>query len=377
MDDSTRTGLSVRYNWPDIMKLTAIWMVFMLHSHLAGDLNLFLHDHSVAVFFFCSGFFVTKHLDLPLKQYAGHFFVRLMIPYFFFAAVSMIPIWLACPGAVSVSRMFAGVLLGMRDHIHSAALWFLPALFCTAVLYYLVVRLARRLSPSPVVRGAWIFAFAVLSRCIAGTVQPILSAIPLGSGGWALPWSADSALEYLPFYALGAWVFPHLKDFSFRGSVRTLPGLFFLLAGAAAAVFTVLCFFRPELSSAGIPAYARHPFVHGAVRTGYSFLVTLGVLFAALSLNRLTFLAKIGAQTLCCCGLELIFLLTFHSVQTLFGFSVPGWTPQMPAHPHQDIAAAACFAAFEIPVIVFVFAPFFRKYFPFLSGFSVKKDGNT
>lgn len=378
MDDSTRACCHpVRYNWPDIMKLIAIWMVFMLHSHMAGELNMFLHDHSIAVFFFCSGFFVPKYLDLPLKQYAGHFFVRLMIPYFFFAAVSMITVWLAGPGIQSVSRMSVCVLLGMRDHLHSPALWFLPALFCTAVLYWMTVRLAHRLSPHPLVRGAWIFVFAAVSCCIAKTIQPVLHAIPLGHGSWALPWSADSALEYLPFYALGAWAFPHLKDFSFRNSFRTLPGLIFLLAGAAALVFTVLCFFRPELSMTGIPSYTQHPFAHGAIRIAYSFPVTLGVLFAALCLNRLTFPAKLGAQTLCCCGLELIFLLTLASVQTLFDFSVPGWNIRNTPDQIQNIPASALFAVFEILVIVFLFVPFFRKYFPFLSGFSVKKDGNA
>jgi len=197
-----------RYNWPDIMKLLAIWMVFVLHSHLSGELAGFLRETSVAMFFFCSGFFAERKTELPFQEHARHYFMRLMVPYFFFAFVSMIPAFLEYP-VFSFRNLVAGTFLGMRDHLLVSTLWFLPSLFCTAVLYRLVLRISRRFSAGkPFVTGAWVLLISVIFWCFSGTVQPLLHAVGLGSGTLGLPWSVEFSMQYLLFYALGAMFFP-------------------------------------------------------------------------------------------------------------------------------------------------------------------------
>ncbi len=357
-----------RLNWPDVMKLLAIWMVFFSHSKQSGELGVFMRDHSVEIFFFCSGFFALHHINDRPVEYIKLYFRRLIIPYIFFSVAT----YLILPTEMYISpiRFFASTLLAMRGHTLVATLWFLPALFCEAVLFYILYRFTSYFTSKPGKQIAFLIALILPLWSLSGILYPYIAKISMfGVTEWKLPWSFDSVLEYLPFYAAGAFLFPFLEDVRTGETDKNRCFVVYVVL-TVCAIWTFLCILFPQLETFYQPFLPKS----GGIFCAYALkcilawpIVFTSVLIGFL-LNRLNFLATIGRQTFLFCCLEMIFTIFVFEIQKIFGFHLIWSHVAEPLSKTIYPIDGICFSILEIVVIYFIFVPFFRDVTPWVCG---------
>ena len=196
-EESVHMDHQERIGWIDNAK--AIGMFLIVWGHTSGidpDVEARIYAFHVPLFFFLAGTLVRPaHLSDGLAEWTRRNLRRLVVPYAFFWGLSY-GFWLlqailtnpaSLAGAARWTAPLAGLLYGTGEALEvNVTLWFFPALFCTAMLFWGVWR----------IRGRWCKASA-LAGC--GLIGPAL----FGFSGVRLPWSLEPALVAVVFYACG------------------------------------------------------------------------------------------------------------------------------------------------------------------------------
>ena len=147
-----------RLNYIDIAKCIAIICIVLGHTvgystHLV-PLRNFLYSFHVALFFMISGFLFK--VDKKPFEFIKNKFIRIMIPYFIWGLLFLIPYMLFSNGikntlninAISdIKALLLNLLYGNGNDWHlkqNSALWFLPALFTMEVIYYFIIKLINK-----------------------------------------------------------------------------------------------------------------------------------------------------------------------------------------------------------------------------------------
>jgi|GEM_PF-491085 len=128
----------------DAMKGAGILLVVFGHAVLAHDpqfrdnpLFIFVFSFTMPLFFFLSGWVLTRSLDRPAAAYLGRQFRRLVVPFFAWHAV-----YYAVRGSYA-SESLAGSYLDLL-HAPAVGLWFLWVLFLASGILFLAIRGMRR-----------------------------------------------------------------------------------------------------------------------------------------------------------------------------------------------------------------------------------------
>lgn len=138
--------------WVNSLKGLGIILVVLGHCFPPkSDLTNYLYSFHIALFIFISGYLLPEKLDdKELGYYFQRKFKRLMLPYFGYGLFSYL-VW-AFIGRkfgvdslldISVWKPLLGLFYGNGHNnflIFNIALWFLPALFSTLMLYYIVTK---------------------------------------------------------------------------------------------------------------------------------------------------------------------------------------------------------------------------------------------
>ena len=180
-----------RYNWLDIMKLIAIWLMYTTHYDGMGRFGILGLYSVLGILFFSSGFTAFTRKDSPLLQFIKGKFISIMVPYFAFCFLTLAI--RAFMLEMSMGEMIAwtrGILSGVRNQVPLAAMWFLPCLFCMEIYYHVLTRLLK---------NRWL----VLAVCAA-----ISFWVKMVHEGPEYLWGVEVAGRYLIYYALGD-VFSH------------------------------------------------------------------------------------------------------------------------------------------------------------------------
>ena len=180
-----------RYNWLDIMKLIAIWLMYTTHYDGMGRFGILGLYSVLGILFFSSGFTAFTRKDSPLLQFIKGKFISIMVPYFAFCFLTLAI--RAFMLEMSMGEMIAwtrGILSGVRNQVPLAAMWFLPCLFCMEIYYHVLTRLLK---------NRWL----VLAVCAA-----IGFWVKMVHEGPEYLWGVEVAGRYLIYYALGD-VFSH------------------------------------------------------------------------------------------------------------------------------------------------------------------------
>jgi acyltransferase len=127
-----------RIMWIDIARGIGIILVIIGHVSRNQELQNFIYSFHMPLFFMLSGF-LYKHKENFVKNK----FKRLMIPYFVFSMLCFI-YWviiernIRAQYNVSAFNQFINIFLcrgGEGNYIYNAAMWFLPCLFVTEIIF--------------------------------------------------------------------------------------------------------------------------------------------------------------------------------------------------------------------------------------------------
>jgi len=165
----------------------------MVHVSIPSDAKKFIYISLIPLFFFLSGIFSKKQADYP--AFFKKKCLRLLIPYLTFNIITYL-FWLLigrhfgddANDSTAFWQPLLGVIYGSGHAIiHYVPLWFLPCIFMTENLYFLI----QKYSKSQKIKIIFIVCCGILGW-INYRFNPYL-----------LPWGAGSALVMVVFYGFG------------------------------------------------------------------------------------------------------------------------------------------------------------------------------
>lgn len=191
--------MSKRLSHIDIAK--GIAMIFIVFGHsLVYTPNVYMiykyiYSFHVVLFFILSGF--TYSNKKSIKLFVKDKFKSLMIPYFIFSILFLIPYLILgnytsfdadIPNISQIDSLIFEILYGNGNNFalkQNTALWFLPALFSSEVIYRVLDKLKFKYKDIVFTLGLLIVSY--LSIC----------------SEFILPWGINTALGLLVFFQLG------------------------------------------------------------------------------------------------------------------------------------------------------------------------------
>lgn len=149
----------VRLHYIDVARAISILLLVLGHTlgHSQNSKYIYkiIYSFVVPLFFLVSGFLMSKKGSFG--SFAKNKFVRIMIPYFIWAALFLVPFFMF---GSSVAKSFKisspnglfevvkSILYGIgKDHRlqQNSSLWFLPALYTMSLVYYCVIHLLDKI----------------------------------------------------------------------------------------------------------------------------------------------------------------------------------------------------------------------------------------
>lgn len=187
-----------RIDWIDYAKAIAIFCVILIHAHVPYPAKGIIRMWVIPLFFFLSGIFANTERYTSFKAFVTHKAKHIIVPYLCFNVITYL-FWICIgsqygPDIDNISsnwwKPLLGVIIGDADHLtHYTPLWFLPCLFTTECLYFLLFR--------PIHCKRYWWTVLALIFAIGGIIY---NYIPI-----PLPWGFDIAFPMMVFYAIGAY----------------------------------------------------------------------------------------------------------------------------------------------------------------------------
>lgn len=143
-----------RLGWLDILKCIGMYLVVIAHAEegFEADWRLVIYSFHMPMFFIISG--MGCYLQLSKRTYTFEAFVKnklktLILPYFVFSFLAL-PIHrlnfsILSDEKTTVSELIFGIFYSHQKMVTSTtnAMWFVPALFLTLIVFYAIRRWAR------------------------------------------------------------------------------------------------------------------------------------------------------------------------------------------------------------------------------------------
>ncbi len=175
-----------RYNWLDIMKLIAIWLMYITHYDGMGRFGILGLYSVLGILFFSSGFTAFTRKDHPLPEFIKGKFISIMVPYFAFCFLTLaIRAFMLEMSVGEIIAWTRGILSGVRNQVPLAAMWFMPCLFCMEIYHHVLTKLLK---------NCWL----VLAVCAV-----ISFWVKMVHEGPEYLWGVEVAGRYLVYYAMG------------------------------------------------------------------------------------------------------------------------------------------------------------------------------
>ena len=307
------TEKTKRIEWIDVLRFMGIFSIYLSHLETqAGYFFPFGYRYQTPLFFFIAG--AMENLaksDSSFGQHLKKKFTGIMFPYFFFALVSIVIIFLeGNANAGMLLKTGVQFLLGIRNQLYAPTLWFLPCIFVMAMIFYVLKKM---------VNNRWVILLIALGLMIAS--ETLLPHRPIVKPSWF--WNIDSSLYYFFYYALGYAVFPYVRKLLSSRSVWAHVG--YLVSSAMVTIYAIALLTGKDLVAIlfrNVPNRAPVILVTGAV------LLIWFSIFLAQVLSSITLFQKIGRETLFLCGAEQVIR---HLTPPLF--ALIGWNLTLPTPP--------------------------------------------
>lgn len=345
---------ATRIEWVDVLKFLGIWAIYIGHfGELSGKLYSFVFLYHVPLFFFAAGLFAPRMAKDLFWVFVKQKALQLMLPYAFFSALAiLIATFQYGWGLAEVVSVLKSSLLGVRNTLQAATLWFIPCLYVVVILDYVLLIILKS-------RMRNLFA-AVIIFVISQTLLP---GNPLLKPTWFM--NIDSALYYYVYFAFGAVLLPCLnKDFS-DPRVRSLQILLFT---AAFLIATASYFNGGSWLYEKIAPFLPSAYFFGLLPALMSVVCALILIYvnvvAAKTLAKVSFLGNLGRETLIFCGTEDVLKLVLLQLFVMVGLKITFASPLL----------VIIFSLFCLVVSKYTLVVFLNTYFPVLVGKSRRVD---
>ncbi len=197
-----------RIEWIDALKGFAIFLIVFGHtigySDKLSELSRYLSSFYVPLFFLISGYLFKNNKDESIKSYIKRKAKKILIPYYIFALLSLIPFYLFAQdiqGTLGSNRyipdnIFKSVFYILYASGHSkglsqnSPLWFLPCYFSVVVIGKIISTKTEKLQ---IKNKELLISFLFL--LVGGIVYKFLN--------YPYPYCLETALVMLYFYFLG------------------------------------------------------------------------------------------------------------------------------------------------------------------------------
>ena len=277
----------MRIKYLDVAKFLGIFCIYLGHfPDSAGLAHGFVFTFHVPLFFFLSGCTETLSSNVSWTNHIKKTFVAILLPFYFFALVSLVFHCVQTNSYAEVSRSVEAILLGgVRNQFLNGTLWFLTCLFSTKLIFF-ALRKALKKKPLILLACAGMYLWAVLGMDPSPELHP------------SLPYNVDSALYYIIYYGIGYCCFDPIR----RLFALDQPGKRwgFALSGLVAFAYSAMLFFGKD--ALGCLDVCRAAALLGSVLgpcvTIYSVLV------ASKLLEDVQLFERLGKETIYFCGSE-------------------------------------------------------------------------
>lgn len=336
-----------RIGWVDTVKFFGIFAIVLGHTFDTGIMRHYLYSFHVPLFFFAVGlFFQTSN-----KNYFDYIKKRAfstLIPYFVFAAVSLIIFSFLgefVANSLDMTDTSNNVLKNVLDIFKGTCranrpLWFLPCMFIFSCVCFPLIRLIEN-QESRKMKYVYISVFIVLSMLLCFLNDKIFNIK-------ALIWKVDVALFMLAFFFVAYGIMPLLKNIKMNTAVKCIIAVALLILGGVLAFNNSLI------------AYLGNRYGNVLIFYFSSIITILGICFLSMAMPDMGFIKYIGRHTL---G-----ILLMHKFPILFFQTVFPWTKKYMADNNIGVALivtiisiTACLAAEWIIVKICPFAVGVRK----------------
>lgn len=333
-----------RIEWVDVLKFLGIWAIYLGHfGNKAGPAYSFVFTYQVPLFFFVAGFFSPNYLKESPINFLKKKTLQLLVSYLFFGMIALAVYtvqesW----GIMQIKDAFLALALGIRNHIFAGSLWFLPCLYIVIVIDYFVMKIFK----------LRVFSLAA-SIGLFIVSQTLLPNNPGKNPSWFM--NLDSAIFYYIYYSLGAILFPYLNKKSTSTTSQIVIGISIAISFVVTSLVYLLgsgwLFGKITLQIPMISTF-------GLSYSVFDILIALTIIyfnvFMAKLLSGISFLGKLGRETLIFCGTEDIMKAVFMQLLAMFNLKVNLNTP------FKTIA----FALICLVASYYTLVKFLNTYFP-------------
>ncbi len=194
---------SKRIYWIDAAKIIAMFLIVLSHTIAYSEqlqwLYKYVSSFHVVLFFTISGltFYTKKYHNY--KEFFIKKFKSIMVPYFVFAVLFLIPLYMFGNSAaqdlgrtdidIGVTKSIVGIFYGNGHDNYlrqNSALWFLPCLFVVENVYYFIEKLKTKKK----------YLIAMIGSLIIGALDYYF--LPI-----RLPWGLDIGFVMIFFFTIG------------------------------------------------------------------------------------------------------------------------------------------------------------------------------
>lgn len=192
-----------RVHYIDIAKAFAILFIALghtiVHSENCTMIFKFLYSFHVVLFFMLSGYTFKIKKNEKITVFLKEKFTRLMIPYFVWAILYLVPYMilgknigstLQTNSSFDLRTQLFNILYGIGASSalkQNSSLWFLPALFSMEIIYYYVIKFIQKYKKStPIV---------VIFSIVIGYISALMN--------FKLPWGINTTLNLGMLFLVG------------------------------------------------------------------------------------------------------------------------------------------------------------------------------
>ncbi len=293
------------YNFIDIMRLFAMFFVYIVHYPSMGRYGDYFFLLLVPCFFFCSGFTAYRRSEESVKKFVLIKLQRIAWPYISFSAISLFfCIIILQLNLGEIIEWVKNIAYGARNTVPIVALWFLPCLFFLSIIYHVLQKCVKN-------------KLLLLAICfiISASVKFIREE-PV----W--PWGIDMAGRFLVYYAIGDYA--HHLLFKYPSDMWKMRTKIMLVLVAFVCAF--VSFFGFYYGLGYIPSLYSiiEPTFQILVAEQFLYIISglVCVLFISVCIQNVTPLCKAGKYTIWLCGLEKIVKLSLPLVLSSFGLTL-------------------------------------------------------
>lgn len=199
------------FEWINILRGFAIFLIVLGHaigySKNLSILSKYLSSFYVPLFFFISGYIINENSDEKLIPYIKRKAKKILIPYFVFATITLIPYYLFASNIqsnlASNKNISNGIITSLLNILYGSGhgeglsqntpIWFLPCFFLVVVIGKLTIDIFKKYQNKH--KNLFI---SILFLTIGGIFYKYLN--------YPYPFGFETALVMLYFYFLGSYI---------------------------------------------------------------------------------------------------------------------------------------------------------------------------